>query len=106
MIRRPPRSTQSRSSAASDVYKRQTIDRIIYHTSEGSFDSGVNWLTRWPTATDEGSSTHYFISADGKRRAQLVRERDAAWTAGNREYNLRGVNIELEGYAALQLDVD
>src|SRR5450756_913472 len=26
MIRRPPRSTQSRSSAASDVYKRQTED--------------------------------------------------------------------------------
>ena len=25
MIRRPPRSTQSRSSAASDVYKRQTL---------------------------------------------------------------------------------
>eukprot|EP01015_Nassula_variabilis_P025733 TRINITY_DN504_c0_g3_i4.p3 TRINITY_DN504_c0_g3~~TRINITY_DN504_c0_g3_i4.p3 ORF type:complete len:109 (+),score=30.12 TRINITY_DN504_c0_g3_i4:8-334(+) len=25
MIRRPPRSTQSRSSAASDVYKRQVI---------------------------------------------------------------------------------
>src|SRR5450756_982817 len=29
MIRRPPRSTQSRSSAASDVYKRQTTRRII-----------------------------------------------------------------------------
>src|SRR5450756_2383300 len=28
MIRRPPRSTQSRSSAASDVYKRQLEDRI------------------------------------------------------------------------------
>src|SRR5450756_3198490 len=27
MIRRPPRSTQSRSSAASDVYKRQPQDR-------------------------------------------------------------------------------
>src|SRR5450756_3191576 len=27
MIRRPPRSTQSRSSAASDVYKRQIQDR-------------------------------------------------------------------------------
>src|SRR5680860_1864629 len=25
MIRRPPRSTQSRSSAASDVYKRQAV---------------------------------------------------------------------------------
>src|SRR5450756_2086181 len=27
MIRRPPRSTQSRSSAASDVYKRQRLPR-------------------------------------------------------------------------------
>src|SRR5450756_1312859 len=32
MIRRPPRSTQSRSSAASDVYKRQpfSLDRVEY----------------------------------------------------------------------------
>eukprot|EP00657_Telonema_sp_P-1_P002302 TRINITY_DN15399_c0_g2_i1.p1 TRINITY_DN15399_c0_g2~~TRINITY_DN15399_c0_g2_i1.p1 ORF type:complete len:205 (+),score=70.24 TRINITY_DN15399_c0_g2_i1:47-661(+) len=30
MIRRPPRATQSRSSAASDVYKRQ-INRILVH---------------------------------------------------------------------------
>src|SRR5659263_693900 len=29
MIRRPPRSTQSRSSAASDVYKRQVLDRLL-----------------------------------------------------------------------------
>src|SRR5450756_808503 len=29
MIRRPPRSTQSRSSAASDVYKRQGSDRVV-----------------------------------------------------------------------------
>src|SRR5450756_583972 len=29
MIRRPPRSTQSRSSAASDVYKRQDVSRLI-----------------------------------------------------------------------------
>src|SRR5450756_333612 len=27
MIRRPPRSTQSRSSAASDVYKRQVLEK-------------------------------------------------------------------------------
>src|SRR5450756_878895 len=32
MMRRPPRSTQSRSSAASDVYKRQTIDRGLSMT--------------------------------------------------------------------------
>src|SRR5450756_2011751 len=29
MIRRPPRSTQSRSSAASDVYKRQRLERAL-----------------------------------------------------------------------------
>src|SRR5680860_1708026 len=29
MIRRPPRSTQSRSSAASDVYKRQFLDSLV-----------------------------------------------------------------------------
>src|SRR5665213_4255499 len=29
MIRRPPRSTQSRSSAASDVYKRQMFDDSV-----------------------------------------------------------------------------
>src|SRR5450756_2675300 len=31
MIRRPPRSTQSRSSAASDVYKRQPADFVAVH---------------------------------------------------------------------------
>ena len=34
VIRRPPRSTQSRSSAASDVYKRQVLavkDRVLGH---------------------------------------------------------------------------
>src|SRR5450756_2109843 len=30
MIRRPPRSTQSRSSAASDVYKRQGEPLLVY----------------------------------------------------------------------------
>ena len=30
MIRRPPRSTQSRSSAASDVYKRQLVQQARF----------------------------------------------------------------------------
>ena len=44
MIRRPPRSTQSRSSAASDVYKRQEVNRV-------NFD--VNKLMREPYYTHE-----------------------------------------------------
>src|SRR5450756_3257030 len=35
MIRRPPRSTQSRSSAASDVYKRQVVGSAMYETLHG-----------------------------------------------------------------------
>src|SRR5450756_3085620 len=34
MIRRPPRSTQSRSSAASDVYKRQVLDEVVRQANE------------------------------------------------------------------------
>ena len=34
MIRRPPRSTQSRSSAASDVYKRQLLILAILASQE------------------------------------------------------------------------
>src|SRR5680860_1867126 len=33
MIRRPPRSTQSRSSAASDVYKRQVTVSLLTKTT-------------------------------------------------------------------------
>ena len=33
MIRRPPRSTLDRSSAASDVYKRQVLDRNLEELS-------------------------------------------------------------------------
>src|SRR5450756_3144360 len=37
MIRRPPRSTQSRSSAASDVYKRQHLDTLLTMADYGVF---------------------------------------------------------------------
>src|SRR5450756_3119942 len=52
MIRRPPRSTQSRSSAASDVYKRQLIvlgqAPKLAQPSEGSF--------YYPTAMLDGEA--------------------------------------------------
>src|SRR5450756_2724211 len=44
MIRRPPRSTQSRSSAASDVYKRQLWKEFLFATFDplGAGASGLN----------------------------------------------------------------
>ena len=46
MIRRPPRSTLDRSSAASDVYKRQADTRVraalvIHHVSAVGSDTGA-----------------------------------------------------------------
>src|SRR5450756_1756189 len=42
MIRRPPRATQSRSSAASDVYKRQDLDGLwLRHQEGGCAPSGA-----------------------------------------------------------------
>src|SRR5450756_607872 len=45
MIRRPPRSTQSRSSAASDVYKRQVrnlvVRAIVSQISENGSEGGT-----------------------------------------------------------------
>ena len=53
MIRRPPRSTQSRSSAASDVYKRQgkdeTGDTTFCRGTQTAGDDGiVEFLTIYP----------------------------------------------------------
>ena len=39
MIRRPPRSTLDRSSAASDVYKRQLLDRRFTELRETGFEN-------------------------------------------------------------------
>ena len=40
MIRRPPRSTLDRSSAASDVYKRQVIHHVIESMGGGEIGHG------------------------------------------------------------------
>src|SRR5428012_23318 len=52
MIRRPPRSTQSRSSAASDVYKRQALfpDGFEVETDLGE---AIAWLK---AAAEQGLS--------------------------------------------------
>src|SRR5680860_401857 len=55
MIRRPPRSTQSRSSAASDVYKRQGLAaEIVVGTTPGGVLGGT-WGS--PTLDDGTVST-------------------------------------------------
>src|SRR5680860_1121311 len=50
MIRRPPRSTQSRSSAASDVYKRQRLLQSGHRTAN------AGRVIRLPTVHDDGAA--------------------------------------------------
>src|SRR5450756_1099366 len=56
MIRRPPRSTQSRSSAASDVYKRQFLDREEQPSPDRKRARGVGVVTRISLMWDERSN--------------------------------------------------
>src|SRR5450756_3214176 len=88
MIRRPPRSTQSRSSAASDVYKRQGKARQRPHplrrgmreqaidahvTEPGGVEEGEEPLerphqvadARWPLGRHLDHEPSYVVRSDG-----------------------------------------
>lgn len=82
-----PRGTHGRNGA--------TVDRIVIHTTEAPWSSAWPWLR----SANAQASTHYMIDDDGGNKGQMVREADAAWTAGNGETNRRAVQIEHVGYA-------
>ena len=79
MIRRPPRSTQSRSSAASDVYKRQTetFTIVVADTNDAPTITSTH-----VTSVDEDSAYSYTITAtdpDGNEQAQYTGTTVPAW---------------------------
>ena len=62
MIRRPPRSTRVRSSAASDVYKRQTLTR----SSSSNTNIGLTRTERRQNTTRAMSSSHASSSSSSE----------------------------------------
>src|SRR5665811_835606 len=74
MIRRPPRSTRVRSSAASDVYKRQARGERIQRTSMAHLSSGAT-----PHLT-------YYIKT--RTPCGLVHQHHCGWTAPDRRHSL------------------
>lgn len=71
------------------------VDRVVIHVTQGGYASAVK-VFQDPA---HGAAAHYIVRKDG-RIAQLVRELDVAFHAGNREYNERSVGIEHEGFVA------
>ncbi|MGX1881413.1 N-acetylmuramoyl-L-alanine amidase [Streptomyces sp. NPDC055287] len=71
-----------------------TIDRIVIHVTQGSFASAVR-VFRDPL---HAAAAHYIVRAKDGHIAQMARELDVAYHAGNRAYNERSVGIEHEGF--------
>ncbi|MDO0936801.1 peptidoglycan recognition family protein [Streptomyces sp. DG2A-72] len=69
------------------------VDMVIIHVTQGSFDSAVKVFQD----AGHGAAAHYIVRKDG-HIAQMIRELDVAFHAGNRDYNERSVGIEHEGF--------
>lgn len=70
-----------------------TVDRVIIHVVQGSYRTALK-VFKDPA---HQAATHYVVRKDG-HVAQMIRELDVAYQAGNRSYNERGIGIEHEGF--------
>lgn len=71
-----------------------TIDRVIIHVVQGSYAVALK-VFRDP---EHGAASHYVVRGGDGHVAQMVRELDVAFHAGDRSYNERSVGIEHEGF--------
>ncbi|MFD9208325.1 N-acetylmuramoyl-L-alanine amidase [Streptomyces sioyaensis] len=69
------------------------IDRVVVHVVQGSFATALKVFQD----PDHEAGAHYVVRKDG-HVAQMIRELDVAFHAGNRGYNERSVGIEHEGF--------
>lgn len=70
------------------------INKIIIHTTEGSYSSAINWFQN-PAAQ---ASAHYVIRSSDGATTQCVSHMNIAWHAGNWDYNEVSIGIEHEAY--------
>ncbi|MEV7680173.1 N-acetylmuramoyl-L-alanine amidase [Streptomyces sp. NPDC088341] len=69
------------------------VDRVVIHVVQGSYQVALK-VFRDPS---HGAASHYVVRKDG-HVAQMIRELDVAYHAGNRLYNERSIGIEHEGW--------
>ena len=89
MIRRPPRSTLDRSSAASDVYKRQVLRGIgATHVCDSSAPTFMTDLVDAITAT--GAMLAFDATGGGTLASQVLTAMEIAASRGAGEYSRYG----------------
>ncbi|WP_428986044.1 N-acetylmuramoyl-L-alanine amidase [Streptomyces pyxinae] len=69
------------------------VDRVVIHVVQGSYPTALK-VFKDPF---HGAAAHYVVREDG-HVAQMIRELDVAFHAGNREMNERSIGIEHEGF--------
>lgn len=69
------------------------IDRVVIHVVQGGYATALR-VFKDPA---HGAAAHYVVRKDG-HIAQMIRELDVAFHAGNRSYNERSIGIEHEGF--------
>lgn len=75
-----------------------SIDRVIFHTVEGSYAGTISWIQN----PSSGVSYHYLVGSKGAVNGeitQFVRQKDIGHHAGNWTYNQHAVGIAIEGFA-------
>ena len=76
MIRRPPRSTQGVSSAASDVYKRQAagiyIVRLGYSGGQDPQVWHISGNNSWTISRNTSTDTVKITNASGNQRTAIL----------------------------------
>ncbi|MFJ4337946.1 N-acetylmuramoyl-L-alanine amidase [Streptomyces sp. NPDC088915] len=70
-----------------------TIDRVVIHVVQGSYATALRVFKN----PGHGAAAHYVVRKDG-HVAQMIRELDVAFHAGNRDMNERSIGIEHEGF--------
>ena len=93
MIRRPPRSTQSRSSAASDVYKRQSP--YCCGSSPSATASEPLWYGVRGRRSGEGQTTTMTSPATVRRDDD--EEDGSEWSTVNGDFGLSAARLRIVG---------
>ncbi len=76
--------------------RSHSIDRVIIHTTEGSYNGAISWFRS--ANNPYQTSAHYVIRSSDGEITQMVKEADTAYHV--RSYNSRAIGIEHEAFSA------